>query len=408
MRIESRIQFSVPIYAGAIMTNGETKSYRYKAFISYNHNDRKFAEYLHTKLENYASIDTNSNRSKKPLSPIFLDKNELRAGSTLSTAIQEALESSEFLIVVCSANSVISRWVKDEISFMKSLSGGSKIIAVIPNKYGDETHIDALIGEESEHLGADFRPGNNKYLQLSKIAATMSDVDLDTLYKRANRRKNKQMVFLGTGLTAIALTMSGLAAQAQLAEKEAVRQRQHSEDVIAFMIDEFRDDLESLDRLDILDEIGQKAQTYFEDRDLNTLSDRSVLLQSQTLRQLSDVDEKRGNLVAAKKRIIGARKASAHMMAEHPENLDAVLEHAENTGFLVYLEYQIGDLVRAETLSYKVLEIYDTGLSYFPNNEDIIWKRSRAEENVGVMLCNQVKQMKPSLTSNGPLAPSNQ
>ena len=186
------------------------------------------------------------------------------------------------------------------------------------------------------------------------------------------------MLGLGTGLTTIAVLMSGLAASAHLAEKEAVRQRQHSEEVIAFMIDEFRDDIESLDRLDMLDDIGQRAQAYFEDRKLNLLSDDSILLQSRTLRQLSDVDEKRGNLAFATKRIIGAHKASEYMMSKEDGNLDAIVEHAENTNFWVYLEYQNGDLAKAEALSHDALDLYDTGLRYFPENEDLLWKRALA------------------------------
>lgn len=368
------------------MTQITQKPYRYKAFISYNHRDKKFAKYLHAKLESYSSLSGRASNGKKPLYPIFLDENELRAGATLSGAIQDAIKSSEFLIIICSKNSVKSPWVKAELSLMRSIHANPRIIGVIPNKHGDETHIDAIFGKGSEHLGADFRRGNNKYLQLSKIAATMSNVDLDTLYKRENRRKNKQMLFMGSGLTAVAILMSGLAVNANSAEKEAVRQRQHSEEVIAFMIDEFRDDLEELERLDILDAIGQKAETYFEDRKLNLLSDDSILLQSKTLRQLSDVDEKRGNLTSAKKRITGAYEASKYMVTQRGKNIDAILEHAENTAYWVYYEFQKGDLVKAQELSHEVLDIYSKGLIDFPNNENLMSKRSLAEHNVGVIL----------------------
>lgn len=371
---------------GAQMTHNSHKLYRYKAFISYNHRDKKFAKYLHAKLENYSSPGGGAIKGEKSLYPIFLDENELRAGSSLSNAIQDAIKVSEFLIVICSKNSVSSPWVKAELEFMKTIHANPKIIGVIPHKSGDETHIEALFGEGSGHLGADFRRGNNRYLQLSKIAATMSDVGLDTLYKRANRRKNKQMFFMGTGLTAIAALMSGLAFNAYVAETEAVRQRQHSEEVIAFMIDEFRDDLEELERLDILDDIGQRAQTYFEDRQLASLSDDSILLQSKTLRQLSDVDEKRGNLSTAKERIIAAYEASKYMVEKREKSVEAFLIHAENTAYWVFYEYQLGDLVKAESLSHEVLDIYDEGLKFFPKNEQLIWERSLAEHNVGVML----------------------
>jgi len=125
------------------------------------------------------------------------------------------------------------------------------------------------------------------------------------------------MLGFGAALSVIATLMSGLAANAYLSEKEAVRQRQKSEEVIAFMVDEFRDDLEKLDKLELLSDVGAKAQDYFDDRDLELLSDESILLQSRTLRQLSDVDEKRGNIGVAKKRIESAYAAST-LMIEKP------------------------------------------------------------------------------------------
>ena len=371
--------------------------YRYKAFISYSHRDSKFAKYLHKKLENYSFSGSGFKGNTKPLFPIFLDESELKAGLTLSDAIQDAIKSSEYLIVICSKNSMLSKWVKAELSFMRELGRDLKIIGVIPDQDGDEAHLLELFGQDSEHLAADFRAGKNKYLQLSKIAATVTGVELDELYQRESRRKNKQMISLGVGLSAIATLMSGLAAQAYLSKTEAVRQRQQSEEVIAFMIDEFRDDLEKLDKLDLLSNVSEKAQDYFDDRELSLLSDNSLLLQSRTLRQLSDVDEKRGDITLSRQRIESAHMASQLMIQRRPENKDAINEHAENTQYWGYLEYQLGDLSKAKDLSLAAVKSYDLGLIHFPNDPDMAWKRAIAEQNVGIMILQsgQAAQARP-------------
>ena len=140
--------------------------YRYKAFISYSHRDSKFAKYLHKKLENYSFSGSGFKGNTKPLFPIFLDESELKAGLTLSDAIRDAIKSSEYLIVICSKNSMLSKWVKAELSFMRELGRDLKIIGVIPDQDGDEAHLLELFGQDSEHLAADFRAGKNKYLQL--------------------------------------------------------------------------------------------------------------------------------------------------------------------------------------------------------------------------------------------------
>ena len=364
--------------------------FRYKAFISYNHRDLKFAKHLHRKLEAFSFRPSKQmGKGDKPLHPVFLDENELKAGSTLSEAIQHSIRESEYLIVICSANSVQSKWVKAELAFMKSLNREHDIIGVIPDKNGDETHLAALFGAKSEHLAADFRSGKNKNLQLSKIAATVMGVELDEIYQRETRRKNKQMMTGVAGLSAVAMVMSTLAANAYFSEKEAVRQRQNSEEVIAFMIDEFREDLEKLDKLDLLSDVGEKAQEYFEDRDLNSLSDESVILQSRTLRQLSDVDEKRGEIGAARARMKTAHLASETILERLPKHKDAISEHAENSDYLGYLEYQLGNLEDAQNFFQSANDIYETGEDLFPEEDDFAWKNAVGELNVGIMILQQ-------------------
>ena len=367
-------------------SHSDSTSYRYKAFISYSHHDSKFAKYLHTKLESYPSLDTGSKTVKKPLSPIFIDESELIAGSMLSEAIKNAIQSSEFFIVICSQHSALSHWVKTEMAFMQDLHEHPQIIGVIPPKSGDESHLDALFGKKSEHLAADFRRGNNKHLQLSKIAATMTGTELDKLYRRDSRKKNKQMTALGLGLSSVALLTSTLATKAYLAQKEAVRQRQQSEQVIAFMIDEFHEDLESLDKLDLLVDVGERAQEYFDDRDLSLLSDDSIILQSRTLRQLSVVDEKRGNLVASKARLESAYKASELIMRRQATNRTAIYEHAQNAAMWGYLDYQIGDLQSAKDMSLEAMRTYEKGLVHFPEDDEFLWKKTMAEQQIGVMI----------------------
>lgn len=363
--------------------------FRYKAFISYNHRDSKFAKKLHARLENFSFSSPQAKGDKNPLFPIFLDNSELKAGSNLSDAIQDAIASSEYLIVICSKNAAASHWVKAEISLMREINENPKIIGVIADKEGDETHLAALLGNDIEHLAADFRPGKNKHLQLSKIAATILNVELDELYQRESRRKNKQMMTLGGGLAIIATLMTGMAAHAYLSEKEAVRQRQQSEEVIAFMIDEFRGDLEKLDKLELLTDVGIKAEEYFNDRDLSLLSDNSVILQSRTLRQLGEVDEKRGKIGLAKQRIIGASAASELMIKRRPNSKDAISEHAENSDYWGYLEYQLGHLEKAQTLFETAKSLFETGAKNFPDDTDMAWKNMNADLNIGIMILQQ-------------------
>ena len=100
--------------------------YRYQAFISYAHKDEAVAARLHRALETY-KIPKNIELTQKALSPIFRDTAELTAHHSLSEKIREAVQSSRFLIVLCSPAAKASHWVNEEIRLFRSLHGEGSI-----------------------------------------------------------------------------------------------------------------------------------------------------------------------------------------------------------------------------------------------------------------------------------------
>src|SRR5260370_24470563 len=103
------------------------RNFKYKAFITYSHQDRRVAEWLHKTIENY--------RVPKPLVaqpgrdgpvpekmfPVFRDRDELSSSPDLSVSIRDALAQSAYLIVLCSPPAAKSRWVNEEIIEFKRL-----------------------------------------------------------------------------------------------------------------------------------------------------------------------------------------------------------------------------------------------------------------------------------------------
>ena len=94
------------------------KTFKYYAFISYSHSDKKIAKKLQKKLERYhlpTILQKTYPDLPKKLSPIFIDDSDLVAKGTLKTALQDNLDRANYLIVICSPNSAKSEYVNDEV-----------------------------------------------------------------------------------------------------------------------------------------------------------------------------------------------------------------------------------------------------------------------------------------------------
>ncbi len=118
-------------------TGSTLATFKYRAFISYSHRDRRAAEWLHKAIENYrvpASLVGAVGRDgaiPRVIFPVFRDRDELGSASDLSASIREALTQSAYLIVLCSPSAAKSRWVNQEIIEFKCLGRADRIHALI-------------------------------------------------------------------------------------------------------------------------------------------------------------------------------------------------------------------------------------------------------------------------------------
>lgn len=114
---------------------GETlKTGEFTVFISYRHvePDRRVAEWLHGAVETFPIP-----RALRPLSGstrlgrVFRDEEELPASTNLPEEIEQALNHSKWLIVVCSPRAVQSQWVNREIEYFRQLGRDKQILALL-------------------------------------------------------------------------------------------------------------------------------------------------------------------------------------------------------------------------------------------------------------------------------------
>lgn len=80
--------------------------FKYWAFISYSHQDKRWGDWLHRALETYRlPRHLHGGRDgdiPRRLMPVFRDREELPSSANLGQVIAEALQQSRTLIVICS------------------------------------------------------------------------------------------------------------------------------------------------------------------------------------------------------------------------------------------------------------------------------------------------------------------
>lgn len=190
--------------------------YRRYAFISYNHRDIKMAKWLHKKLESY-KLPTeihNEFEDSKYLRPVFRDKEDLDTG-VLSDELRKNLETSKFLIVICSPNSAQSEWVSNEV---KTFIDWGRLDRIIPyiidgtpkSNNEDECFPKSLLDYIKKHPDRELLGINQKEFGREnaaiRVISRMLGVSFDELWKR-HERERKRKILITTISTPIILSL---------------------------------------------------------------------------------------------------------------------------------------------------------------------------------------------------------
>jgi hypothetical protein len=189
------------------------QDFRYKAFISYRHVplDREWASWLIHQLETFRTPRALARKGVSPrVGRIFRDDDENSASGSLSISIREALNASEYLIVVCSPDTPGSQWVRNEIQYFHRLGRQNKVLVLLtagnplesfppelqslPGGRGHNTSR-SLIDSDIEPIAADVRRRSDERKRttrnraLLRLVASLLHVDFDQLVQRDRQRR---------------------------------------------------------------------------------------------------------------------------------------------------------------------------------------------------------------------------
>jgi tetratricopeptide (TPR) repeat protein len=368
----------------------------YKAFLSYSHRDRKWARWLHRALERYP-LPKSLRSSGLParLAPVFRDRDELPSASSLSAAVNAALDQSESLIVICSPAAAQSRWVNEEIRTFRKLGRGDRVFCFIvagePNSGDDLECFPAALTEQGdvdgtrpEPVAADARPqGDGRRNAMLKLVAGLLGVGFDALKNRDQHRTNQRLLAMTGASLLIATVTIALAVTATVARKDAEFRRAQAEDLIDYMLGDLHEAMREIGRLDIFESVGDKAFEYFaalRDEDLST---RALSQRARNLRQIGEVRMDQGDLAAALEAYEESLLITARLATEEPDNAESQIGHANSHFYVGYIHWQRGNLPAAAEHFEAVLPIVNRVVDAHPEQADYLLEKAFAYSNLG-------------------------
>jgi tetratricopeptide (TPR) repeat protein len=224
-----------------------TGGLRYRAFISYSHRDERIAARLHRRIETYRAPSGLVAAARRRLAPVFRDRDELASAERLSASIEQALDESEALIVVCSPAAVASIWVGKEILYFRRTYPQRPVFAfVVDGDPGVDPRQDAATaafpssliladpespkGALGEPIAADAREQGDGFANaFLKLAAGLLQVRFDQLRNREQRRRQQRWAIAGSASLLLSAVFAVLAWQATVARDAARRAQAQAE-----------------------------------------------------------------------------------------------------------------------------------------------------------------------------------
>ncbi len=327
--------------------------------MSYSHADKPLAAKLHRQLEAYrlpkrlvGTLGARGAIIPERLTPIFRDIDELPASDDLRAEIKAALAASECLIVLCSPSAKASAWVTREITLFKELHGETRpVFAAIIAGEPVDVLPDALmtragvVSDRVDPVAADFRVGQDgQKLALMKIVSGLTGASLGTLVQRDAQRRLRRVMAVTVMAAAIVLILASSLVLALRARAEAERNRNEAEGLVEYMLTDLRVRLKGVGRLDVMAAVNGRAMDHYTKTGaLDSLPPESLNRRARILHAMGEDDSNGGNYGPAIEKFLAAYQTTEAVLAQRPNDADAIFAHAQSEYWVGYAAWQRND-----------------------------------------------------------------
>ena len=133
------------------------------------------------------------------------------------------------------------------------------------------------------------------------------------------------------------------------ARADALRRQEQAEQLLTFMLGDFRTELKKIGKLNLLDAVGDKALAHFAALAPKDLSDTVLTSQAKALTQLGETRLDQARYADATAAFTAAHERAAALFNRHPQNADMLFERAQAEFWLGFTARRKGDFASART-----------------------------------------------------------
>jgi serine/threonine-protein kinase len=213
-------------------------------------------------------------------------------------------------------------------------------------------------------------------------------------YRLARFAARHRTLLAGAGVAALLLAAAlavaaVLGVQAVRANARADQRRSQAEDLIGFMLTDLRDKLEPVGRLDLLDDVGERALRYFAAVPEAELSDEELARRSTALYQIGDVRMRRGDLAGAERPLEESLALARQLAARDPDNAERLFGLGQSEFWAGYALWERGDPEGALRHFEAYRDVSERLVAREPENLDWRLELAYAHSNLGSVLRKQ-------------------
>jgi serine/threonine protein kinase/class 3 adenylate cyclase len=207
------------------------------------------------------------------------------------------------------------------------------------------------------------------------------------------QRRRKQLGIVAAAAVVVLAVVSALAIQAlrdrqraERAQAVADRRRSQAESLIGFMVGDLRNKLTPVGKLDILDDVGAKAMSYFAAVPESELSDAELLSRAKVLSQIGSIRIDQGRLQAALAPLEESLSLARTLVRRAPNDAQRRFELGQSLYWVGYARWLQGDLAGALARFREYLSVSVALVGTDPARSDWQLEVAYGHSNIGSVL----------------------